>query len=132
MVTIYGMNKEIGNISFYDPQRNEYSFDKRYSEATAEKIDQEVRKLIDEAYKRTLKLLEDKREELEVLAKALLEKEVIFQKDLEGLIGPRPYEKPTNYQLFTNGTQDDKKDKSIESKTDGAIENEEKEEKVEE
>jgi cell division protease FtsH len=100
MVTVYGMNKEIGHISFYDPGRSEYAFDKPYSEATAERIDQEVRKLIESAYERTKRLLVEKRQELEILAKALLEKEVIFQKDLEELIGARPFDTRTTYQQY--------------------------------
>jgi AFG3 family protein len=58
MVTVYGMNKEIGNISFYDSKQSDYSFNKPYSEATAEKIDKEVKKIIDNAFERTKSLLE--------------------------------------------------------------------------
>jgi cell division protease FtsH len=104
MVTVYGMNKTIGNISFYDPNRSDYAFDKPYSEATAEKIDHEVSKLIEGAYERTKRLLESKRNELEVLALALLEKEVIFQKDLEELIGPRPFDTKTTYQQYKDSS----------------------------
>ena len=96
------MNKEIGNISFYDPQRSEY-MDKPYSESTAKKIDQEVRKLVESAYTRTKNLLKDKQEELEIVAKELLDKEVIFQRDLEKLIGARPFDKPTYYTEYVNG-----------------------------
>ncbi|HUR64977.1 MAG TPA: ATP-dependent zinc metalloprotease FtsH [Chitinophagaceae bacterium] len=91
MVTVYGMNDKIGNISFYDPQQ-ENTFTKPYSDETAKMIDQEVRKLIDEAYGKTLKLLTEKRADVEKLATALLEKEVLFQSDVEALIGKRPYE----------------------------------------
>lgn len=90
MVTIYGMNEKIGRISFNDPQ-NEYNFNKPYSDKTAEMIDIEVRNLIDSAYERTKKLLSEKQDLLEVLAKRLLEKEVLFQHDLEGLLGKRPF-----------------------------------------
>lgn len=90
MVGIYGMNDKIGNISFHDPQQNEYNFTKPYSEATANTIDEEVRELIGEAYKRAKKLLRTKKKELEKVAQALLAKEVIFQKDLELMIGKRP------------------------------------------
>ncbi len=102
MVTIYGMNEEIGNISFYDSKRPDYSFEKPYSEATAEKIDLEVKKLIDKAYARTKNLLQDKREALETIAGVLLEKEIIFQTDIERLIGKRPFEHQTTYQQYTN------------------------------
>ena len=103
MVTIYGMNGEIGNMSYYDSKQSDYSFQKPYSDATAEKIDKEVRKIIDEAYKRTRALLTQHRQHLDVIAKELLEKEILFQSDLERLIGKRPFDKPTTYQQFTNG-----------------------------
>jgi AFG3 family protein len=100
MVTIYGLNEEIGNISFHDSKQSDYSFTKPYSEATAQKIDQEVKKLVDRAYKATKDLLLERRNELDILAKALLEREIIFQSDLVGLIGERPFEKLTTYQEY--------------------------------
>ncbi|MCK5700345.1 MAG: peptidase M41, partial [Cyclobacteriaceae bacterium] len=103
IVTIYGMNDKIGNVSFYDSKQSEYSFTKPYSEETAKTIDHEVKKLIDSAYKRTKDLLSEKKEELEIVAKELLEKEIIFQSDLERLIGKRPFEKQTTYEEFTSG-----------------------------
>jgi len=104
IVTVYGMNKEIGNMSFYDSKQNDYAFNKPYSEATAEKIDIEVKKIIDAAFERTKALLEKHREHLEVIAKELLEKEILFQSDLERLIGKRPFATQTTYEKFTNGT----------------------------
>lgn len=103
MVTVYGMNDKIGNVSFYDSKQSEYSFNKPYSEATAETIDTEVRNIISMAYERTKELLMHHKSELEVIARELLEKEIIFQNDLERLIGKRPFEKQTTYQAFTNG-----------------------------
>lgn len=91
MVTVYGMNEKIGNVSYYDPA-NENVFSKPYSEDTAREIDEEVRKLIKTAYDRTLNLLTEKREQLEILARELLKKEILFKQDLENLIGPRPFE----------------------------------------
>jgi len=91
MISVYGMNDKIGNISFHDSQE-EYGFTKPYSESTAQLIDEEVRKLIDQAYQRTKKLLLEKRKELDLLANELLEKEILFQADLERLIGKRPWE----------------------------------------
>ena len=91
MVTVYGMNDKIGNISFYDPQQ-ETTFTKPYSDETAKMIDHEVRKLIDDAYEKTKQLLIEKKGEVEKIANALLEKEVLFQSDVEALIGKRPYE----------------------------------------
>jgi len=91
MITVYGMNDKLGNISYYDPNQ-EQTFTKPYSEKTAEMIDNEVRKLIDAAYERTKALLTEKRSDVEILAKSLLEKEVLFQSDVEALIGKRPFE----------------------------------------
>lgn len=91
MVTVYGMNERIGNVSFYDPQQDT-TFTKPYSDDTATAIDEEVRKLIDKAYKRTLDLLTERRGELEKIARALLEKEILFKSDLEELIGKRTFD----------------------------------------
>jgi len=91
MVAVYGMNEKVGNVSFYDPQQ-ENAFTKPYSDDTAKMIDFEVRHLIDEAYAKTKQLLTNKRAEVETLANALLEKEVLFQSDVEALIGKRPFE----------------------------------------
>ncbi len=85
------MNDKVGNVSFYDPQQ-ETSFTKPYSEETSKLIDEEVRKLIEISYERTKQLLQDKREQVRKLAEALLDKEVLFQSDVEALIGKRPYE----------------------------------------
>ena len=92
IVSVYGMNKNIGNISFYDSKQSDYNFTKPYSDSTAEKIDSEVKRIVDSAYDRTKKLLLDKREELEKIANKLLEKEILFQNDLEILIGKRHFE----------------------------------------
>src|SRR5450432_3311640 len=91
MVTVYGMNDKVGNVSFYDPQQ-ENAFTKPYSEETSKIIDQEVRKLIDLSFERTKLLLTQKKDEVKKLAEALLEKEVLFQSDVEILIGKRPFE----------------------------------------
>ncbi|MBK7347999.1 MAG: ATP-dependent zinc metalloprotease FtsH [Chitinophagaceae bacterium] len=91
MVTTYGMNDKIGNISFYDPNQENY-FTKPYSEETGKMIDEEVRKLIDGAYEKTKALLTEKKWAVEKLAKELLVKEVLFKTDVETLIGKRPFE----------------------------------------
>ncbi|MBS1584180.1 MAG: ATP-dependent zinc metalloprotease FtsH [Bacteroidetes bacterium] len=93
MVSMYGMNDKIGNISFYDPQ-NDQSFSKPYSEETGKIIDDEVRKLVEAAYARTKKLLNDKIESVKIIAEELLKKEVLYKDDLDRLIGVRPYEEP--------------------------------------
>ena len=101
IITVYGMNDKVGNVSFYDSQRPEY-YGKPYSEATAKIIDEEVKAIIDEAYRRTKELLTKHVEDLEKVAQALLEKEIIFQADLVTLIGARPFDKQTTYEEFTN------------------------------
>ncbi|WP_128547849.1 ATP-dependent zinc metalloprotease FtsH [Larkinella soli] len=105
MVTMYGMNDKIGNVSFYDSKQSEYQFNKPYSEATAEAIDDEVRKIIDQAYQRTKALLAGQREGLEAVAKELLEKEILFQSDLERILGKRPFHKETTYQAYKNKSE---------------------------
>ncbi|MBV8389745.1 MAG: ATP-dependent zinc metalloprotease FtsH, partial [Mucilaginibacter sp.] len=104
MVTIYGMNDKVGNISFNDTQ-GEYQFNKPYSERTSELIDAEVRNQITLMYDRTKKLLIDKREGLEKLANKLLEKEILFQSDLEEILGKRPFDHRTTYDEFVNGPE---------------------------
>jgi AFG3 family protein len=91
MITVYGMNDKVGNISYYDPNQ-ENVFTKPFSEETGKMIDEEVRKLIDKAYQITKKLLTDKKGDVEKLAQELLKKEVLFKSDVEALIGKRPYE----------------------------------------
>jgi len=102
IVSVYGMNDKIGNVSFYDSKNDGYKMTKPYSDTTAETIDEEVRKLILSAYERTKALLTERKKELEILAKELLEKEILFQSDLESLIGKRPFDRETTYQAFTN------------------------------
>lgn len=102
MVTIYGMNAKVGNVSFNDTQ-GEYQFNKPYSEKTSEIIDIEVRNQIDRAYTRTKELLNDNRDGLEKLAQKLLEKEILFQSDLEEILGKRPFDNRTTYDEFVNG-----------------------------
>ncbi|MBS1495341.1 MAG: ATP-dependent zinc metalloprotease FtsH [Bacteroidetes bacterium] len=91
MITMYGMNNKVGNVSFYDPNQ-ENMFTKPFSEETGKLIDEEVRKLIDEAYEKTKALLTEKKGDVELLAKELLKKEVLFKSDVEALIGKRPFE----------------------------------------
>lgn len=116
IVTVYGMNSKIGNISFYESKQSEYNFTKPYSDATAELIDKEVKLLVDEAYERTKRLLKSHIKELEMIAKELLEKEIIFQNDLERLIGKRPFANQTTYQRFTNGSEKKKPKKATTTK----------------
>ena len=100
MVSVYGLNDKVGNISFYDSQGREYQFQKPYSEETAKMIDQEVSKLVEGQYQRALDLLSEHKDQLKALAKKLLEKEVIFKEDLEDIFGKRPWEKEEDDMLI--------------------------------
>lgn len=92
MVSIYGLNKEIGNVSYYDSSgQNEYGFSKPYSEQTAQTIDKEVKKMIEAQYERAKDILREHKGELDILAQKLIEKEVIFREDLEEIFGPRKF-----------------------------------------
>lgn len=95
MVTIYGLNERIGNLTYYDSSgQSEYNFTKPYSEKTAELIDKEISNLVEEQYQRAIQILEDNKDKLTELAEVLLEKEVIFKDDLEKIFGKRPFEQP--------------------------------------
>lgn len=105
MTAVYGMNDKVGNISFRDSS-NESQFQKPYSDQTAELIDDEVRTLISSVYGRTKQLLLDKQDGLIKIAEKLLEKEILFQSDLEEILGKRPFENRTTYDEFVNGGAD--------------------------
>lgn len=94
MVTIYGLNDKLGNITYYDSSgQSDYNFSKPYSEETAKVIDFEISKLIEEQYQRATHLLETNKEKLTQLADILIEKEVIFKDDLETIFGKRPFDR---------------------------------------
>lgn len=93
MVTIYGLNDKIGNISYYDSSgQSEYNFGKPYSEQTAKIIDEEISKIIATQYQRALQILSANKDKLDALANKLLEKEVIFREDLEEIFGQRAWD----------------------------------------
>ena len=93
MVAYYGLNDKIGNLSYYDSSgQSEYGFTKPFSEKTAERIDDEIHKMIEEAYLKAKEILTENREKLDTLALLLLEKEVIFREDLERIFGKRPFD----------------------------------------
>jgi cell division protease FtsH len=93
MVTIYGLNEKLGNVTFYDSSgQNDYGFTKPYSEVTAKLIDDEISKIIEEQYQRAIQILKEHKDKLTTLANRLLEKEVIFKDDLEHIFGKRPFE----------------------------------------
>jgi cell division protease FtsH len=94
MVTIYGLNDKIGNVTYYDSTgQSEYSFSKPYSEETAKIIDKEISLLIESQYERAIKILEENKDKLNQLADILIEKEVIFKDDLEAIFGKRTFDK---------------------------------------
>ena len=95
MVTVYGLNDEIGNITYYDSTgQSEYNFSKPYSEETAKKIDKEISFIIEKQYNRACQILKKHKTKLKALAKRLLEKEVIFKDDLVNILGERPFVTP--------------------------------------
>ena len=92
MVSVYGLNDTLGNISYYDSSgQSDYSFSKPYSEETAQVIDKEISKIIEKQYDRAIELLKKSKGKLKQLAERLLEKEVIFKDDLENILGKRPF-----------------------------------------
>jgi cell division protease FtsH len=94
MVTIYGLNEKLGNVTYYDSSgQGEYNFNKPYSEDTAITIDKEISLLIEGQYKRAIEILQENKDKLIQLADILIEKEVIFKDDLETIFGRRPYQK---------------------------------------
>ena len=94
MVTVYGLNDKVGNITYYDSSNgNEYGFTKPYSEKTAETIDKEISSIIEKEYQRAIKLLQNNKSKLVELAEVLLDKEVIFKDNLEKIFGKRPFDK---------------------------------------
>jgi cell division protease FtsH len=100
MVTIYGLNDKIGNVTYYDSTgQSEYSFSKPYSDETAKTIDKEISLLIESQYDRAVQILEENKDKLNQLADILIEKEVIFKDDLETIFGKRPYDKNLEEKL---------------------------------
>jgi len=118
MVVYYGLNKEIGNVSYYDSSgQQEYSFNKPFSESTAQVIDVEIKKMIEEGYERAKALLLDNKDKLAQLADILLKKEVIFREDLELIFGKRPFEEHS-LESFQNGSNDTAKNDQEERKAE--------------
>ena len=103
MVTIYGLNEKVGNISYYDSSgQSEYSFGKPYSEQTAKVIDEEISNIVETQYKRAIQILNDNRDKLDALAQKLLDKEVIFREDLELIFGKRAWDPELTEQPVSN------------------------------
>ena len=94
MVTVYGLNDKVGNLTYYDSSNgNEYGFTKPYSEQTAETIDKEISAIIEKQYQRAISILKKNKKKLVQLAEVLLTKEVIFKDNLEEIFGKRPFDK---------------------------------------
>jgi cell division protease FtsH len=105
MVTIYGLNDKVGNLTYYDSSgQSEYNFSKPYSEKTAEIIDKEISNIIEEQYQRAIRILEENKDKLNQLAEVLLDKEVIFKDNLEQIFGKRPYAKSEDQIAITKET----------------------------
>jgi ATP-dependent metalloprotease FtsH len=116
MVSVYGLNEKVGNISFYDPQGNN-TFVKPYSEDTARTIDEEVSKMVEEQYQRALNLLEENKDKLEALAEKLLKSEVIFKEDLIAIFGKRPWDKEEEVKPEAKEKTEENEPKNSESET---------------
>ncbi len=102
MVTIYGLNDKVGNLTYYDSSgQSDYGFTKPYSEKTANLIDEEISKIIEGQYERAIQILTENKEKLAALANLLLEREVIFKEDLEMIFGERKF-KTIEEQLTEN------------------------------
>jgi cell division protease FtsH len=113
MVTVYGLNEKIGNITYYNADgENEFGFTKPYSEATAKQIDEEISKIVEQQYKRAIALLRKNKKKLTELAEYLLDKEVIFKDDLVTIFGKRPFEKEDPVAKLTETSTTKKTEKS--------------------
>ena len=124
MVTVYGLNEKVGNITYYDSSGND-AFIKPYSENTAKTIDEEISKMIELEYQRAIEILDKNKEKLTVLAELLLEKEVIFKDDLTKIFGKRPFddELPDIETEETEETEVQKKETKEEDKKEITEEN---------
>ena len=91
MIAFFGLNEKVGNVTYYDSTGQESPFTKPYSEFTAKLIDEEIKKITSKAYEKAKKILSDNKKGLVSIAKLLLEKEVIFKQDVEGILGKRKW-----------------------------------------
>lgn len=106
MVTYYGLNAKIGNVTYFDSSgQTDFNFSKPYSEETAQIIDAEISKIIEGQYKRAIEILQEHKDKLILLANRLLEKEVIFKDDLEKIFGKRPFEVEAKVEESTDNTE---------------------------
>lgn len=112
MVVYYGMSPQVGNISYYDSTgQSEWNFTKPFSEKTAEEIDKEVKRMVEEAYATAKRLISENRDKLDQLAQTLYDREVIFKDDVERIYGPRPWEEKTIGQTTDSTTENEAAEK---------------------
>ncbi len=130
MVSIYGLNARIGNISFYDRQGRD-TFTKPYSEETARIIDEEVSKLIESQYQRALQILTENKDKLMLLAEKLLSAEVIFKEDLIEIFGKRQWESEEDVPLLAETVNETETEESAESVVNTEVEENSSEESTE-
>lgn len=112
-VVMFGMNEKVGQLSFDMNQQGDMAFTKPYSEATAQLIDEEVRTIVQDAYQRTLQLLQKHKADVEKIALRLLEKEKLDKEDMVELLGPRPFAEKSTYEEFVAGTGSFEEDTSL-------------------
>ncbi len=114
IVTVYGLNDKIGNITYYDSSgQTDYSFNNPYSEKTAQVIDHEISSIVEEQYQRAIGILTKHKKELTVLAELLMEKEVIFEDDLRRIFGERPFTNDDEAHLVSKAAQEESKKEKI-------------------
>lgn len=101
MVQVYGMNDRVGQVAF-PKEEGQWPSDRLYSNATAEIMDEEVKLIVDEAYRRTIKLMEDRKDQVILIAELLLEKETITNNDVSNLIGRRPFRQSEEYEQYAS------------------------------
>ena len=134
MVAYFGLNKVIGNVSYYDSTgQNEYNFTKPFSEKTSQTIDEEVSKIIEKGYQRAKEILTQNKEKLEILALRLIEKEVIFKEDVEEIFGKRPFESEDIESISDiieqKNVSDDRNNQNISKNNDSENDNDESSQK---
>merc|ERR1719495_999140 len=112
-ITQYGMNDNVGNVSFKQPKPGEMVFDKPFSESTAQLVDEEAKKMISGAMNRTMSLLTEKKDLVEKVALRLLDKEVLSKDDMVDLLGPRPFKEKSTYEEFVEGTGSEAEDTEL-------------------
>ena len=112
MIAYAGMSDKLPNLCYYNNE--EYSFSKPYSDRTAELIDEEVKRMINEQYERAKEVLTTQKEGHNRLAKLLMEKEVIFAEDVENIFGKRPWASRSEEIMNQEGPKELTEDKSSE------------------